>query len=443
MPDQIHEKFSISIGLLQPFEPIPNIAVAVSGGADSLALMILTNKWLKQIGGGNLTAITVNHNLRDNSLQEALEVGSICQQLNIKHIILEWQHEKIVSNIQAKAREARYELLTTYCRRHDILHLFTGHQLEDAVENFFIKLSRASGIFGLIQSNTSFINNVRICKPILNLTKSECYEVLKNASINCIEDPSNTKRNYFRNDIRLNLQSFFTLNSISPSVFQKRIAESQKSLCYNASLTQDAVISAMCDSTTIYPAGFVKINLNQLSLYDHDVQHYLLTYLLIISSGNQTPPRSEQIKKLLNEIYLQNFKAITLNKCIIDIGKDYLIIYKEPSSISTVNTEFVDSYFWDNRFRLSKTINCDNLSIGRLDLENYSRIKNSLDLSNVIDAGKHKHKILFTLPAIKKLEKVIAMPNIDYYEEFSAKDITSVFEPQYTSKIIHHKINKN
>jgi tRNA(Ile)-lysidine synthase len=443
MYSKIYTKFLTNIDRLQPFETYPHIAVALSGGVDSMTLVVLTKKWLEQIGGGQLTAITIDHHLRAESSEESREVGKICENLNIKHQILHWRHNGVTNNIQAKAREARYKLLTEYCNNKDILHLFIGQHSEDKIENFFIKLSRASGIFGLIDSEQNFINNIRICKPLFNFSKQECLEILKIENIAHVDDPSNHKMNYFRNEIRHNLKGLFNSKFISSELFQQRIIESQDNLRSNAALIQELLVEAFCESITISPLGFAKIKLDRFKTYNHDIQNYLLTYIIIIVSGKILPPRAEQIQILLANIISKNFRATTLNTCIIDSIGQEIIIFKELNKIQTKNLKLSTSNLWDERFNINTNQIDSDLTVGHLDLQNYQRIKKKLNFAPLLDADKHRYKILFTIPAIKRLEKVVAMPNIDYYEELSKQTVTSIFEPQYISKALHLKIKND
>lgn len=125
------------------------IAVAVSGGADSLALTLLLDDFCrtKKI---KLFAITVDHKMRQASSKEALELGEILAKRKIPHEILTISAAKIPQkNIEAKLREMRYELFLKFCQKNKIEFLFLGHHLGDVAENFLIRLFRGSGLDGL------------------------------------------------------------------------------------------------------------------------------------------------------------------------------------------------------------------------------------------------------------------------------------------------------
>ena len=439
--DKLYEKFLQNLGHLQPFGQNPTIAIALSGGIDSVAMMLLTHKWAKEIKG-QIVALTVNHNLRENSTQESIQVAGICKRLNIEHAILQWHHESINSNIQALARQARYNLLTKYCLERDIIHLFIGQQLDDSVENFFIKLSRGSGLWGIIDNCQNFVNNIRICRPIANFTKKECKNIIKHYSITHVEDISNVKTDYFRNEIRAKLANFFDLKNISPDLFKKRISDSKNYLADEATIIQQQVIDALCTCITIYEAGFAKIHTDVFLSYNFNIQRYLIEYLLILISATNQSPRAGQINSLLMQIRSRKFTTTTLNTCIISAIKQGLIIFKEKISIHA--TEILENnqpLYWDKRFYIKKLkpfVGC--FTISSLNLAEYDIIKNKLCLDNLDDAQKHKKNILLTLPVIKCFDKIVALPNINYYSESFQDAFLSVFKPAYVSKMIHLKI---
>jgi tRNA(Ile)-lysidine synthase len=433
---QLYAKFLKNIELLQPFEAQPTVAVALSGGVDSMSLLLLTAKWL-QDNGGKLVALTVNHNLRPESSQEAAMVASICASLQIadvtiEHVILPWHYQSQGFKNQDQARSARYALLSDYCRQHDILHLFVGHHLQDSVENFFIKLSRASGIFGLASSIEHFTSNVRICKPITDFTKQQCLSILQDTATAWVEDPSNSKSHYFRNQLRVNLSKFFDFQDIAPELFYQRIANSQRHLRSSALLVQDKVIEALCHCVSIYDAGFAKVSLPKLLDYQHLVQNDLLLYLLMIISGKENVPRAEAMGSLIAGLSSDDFGVTTLHRCMLSRVASDLFIYKEPGAISH---DAYNNGLWDNRFRIHG-LTCD-LSVGLLSRLEYQTLKNSFNLAGLTDAAKLRNKILFTIPVIKRLEKIVSIPNIDYYNGLAKNQIASIFEPWYVSKVMH------
>jgi len=174
------------------------IAVAVSGGADSMALCFALHEWSKK-HSLELTALTVDHQLRSESTAEAKKVHAWLISHNIHHEILTWQHETIASKVQELARDARYQLLINYCRTHAISNLFLGHHSNDQLETFMMRLSHQSGLKGLGgMLPVSQRQGVTILRPFLNLNPNEFKIYLSNKNQPWIEDPSNQLAHYER-----------------------------------------------------------------------------------------------------------------------------------------------------------------------------------------------------------------------------------------------------
>jgi len=126
-----------------------SFAVAVSGGPDSLALAFFTKIFATKYNL-NCKYFLVDHKLRKESTSEAQKVKKVLNNFGIKIEILSWNGKKPLSNIQSLAREKRYNLLFSKCKRLKISNLVVGHHMDDLFENFFIRMTRGSGLKGLV-----------------------------------------------------------------------------------------------------------------------------------------------------------------------------------------------------------------------------------------------------------------------------------------------------
>jgi tRNA(Ile)-lysidine synthase len=184
---------------LGPFERHPDIAVAVSGGPDSMALALLLAEWTAE-RGGRLFAVTVDHRLRPESAAEARQVGAwLAGRAHVAHHILEWTGPKPRSGLQHAARMARYALLADFCRAKGILHLCLAHQRDDQWETHSMRAARGGAGHGL--SAMSAIRpwrGVRILRPLLSVPKRLLVEFLQRREQPWIEDPSNRNRAFER-----------------------------------------------------------------------------------------------------------------------------------------------------------------------------------------------------------------------------------------------------
>lgn len=205
-------KQNIILDFTKYFEPnnFPKkIAVAVSGGCDSLALTLLLKEFSK-INNIQLLAITIDHKMRQNSSLEAKEVAKILSKEEVFHQILEIKNNEVFDkNIEANMRKYRYDLLYEFCQKNEVNHLFLGHHINDVAENFLIRLFRGSGLDGLsTMKESSEFKKIKLIRPLLNITKSELKNYLLQKNISWIEDESNKDEKFLRNKIRNFLESF-------------------------------------------------------------------------------------------------------------------------------------------------------------------------------------------------------------------------------------------
>ncbi len=177
---------------------ISNIAIAVSGGSDSIALLMLTHHWAKK-NNVNLTIISVDHNLRRESKVENEYIKNISHKLGYKHYILDFNHQNNFSNLQARAREARYQLMTELCLKLDILTLLTAHHLDDNIETMLMHFFRGTGIAGL---KGMPLRNGKLVRPLLSVPRNIIKEFANSQNLTWVEDSSNDSDDYTRNFFR-------------------------------------------------------------------------------------------------------------------------------------------------------------------------------------------------------------------------------------------------
>ena len=119
------------------YENKPSIAVAVSGGPDSIALVFLLKKWINK-KNGNLIALIVNHRIRKNSDLESKQVKDYLDANNIDSVILNVSKKKIYKTNMSQARENRFSKIVNYCQSKKIFSIFLGHHFEDNLETFIL-----------------------------------------------------------------------------------------------------------------------------------------------------------------------------------------------------------------------------------------------------------------------------------------------------------------
>jgi tRNA(Ile)-lysidine synthase len=195
--------------LFRGLEDLPGLVLAVSGGPDSTALLVLAARWAKRLKRGpKLVAVTIDHGLRPEAAREAAMVKRLARRLGVPHRTLHWRGRKPQSGLQEAARHARYELLAQVATRARFAHILTAHTLDDQAETVLFRLARGSGLFGLTgMAHAALLplNGVReifLVRPLLHIPKARLVATLEAARIAYAEDPSNRDPRFTRARLR-------------------------------------------------------------------------------------------------------------------------------------------------------------------------------------------------------------------------------------------------
>ena len=195
--------------LMAPFGPYPSnekIAVAVSGGPDSMSLTCLLQSWGRS-RGLDIVGLTVDHRLREGAAEEAEQVSVWLRELGLSHHTLVWEAGKTMSHLdsspQAAAREARFNLLVQWCLANHTSKLLIAHHSDDQAETFLQRLVRGSGIDGLASMRASVRRNeVILLRPLLVRPKADLIATCEALGQAWINDPSNQDQKYSRVRLR-------------------------------------------------------------------------------------------------------------------------------------------------------------------------------------------------------------------------------------------------
>jgi len=186
-----------------PFEASPMLAVAVSGGRDSLALVLLARDWAAR-RNGSVLALIVDHGLRPEAAAEAAATRDLLAGQSIESEILKWTGTKPSSGLQEAAREARYRLLFEACRRHGILHLLVAHHADDQAETIAMRAAHASGQDGLAGMAALVEHrDARLLRPLLAVSRARLTALLVERNLSWIDDPSNADCRFERVRLRV------------------------------------------------------------------------------------------------------------------------------------------------------------------------------------------------------------------------------------------------
>tara|TARA_B100001057_G_C22718697_1_gene898801 strand:+ start:69 stop:1097 length:1029 start_codon:yes stop_codon:yes gene_type:complete len=314
----IYNRFAKSLNVKDPF------IVAVSGGADSLALAFLSKIYsIKQQVASKF--FVVDHKLRKGSTKEAKIVKQVLKKFLINVEILTWKGKKPKSNIQSLARKKRYDLLYNVCKKNKIDNIFLGHHRDDLFENFFIRILRGSGLNGLISLNKkNKINNINLYRPLIN-EKKENLEFLSKYVFNYYaKDPSNKNEKFLRIKVR-NLIKDLQDNGLDKKKFKKTIN--------NLRYANDAIsfyVTKNLQKNVSFLSKRNKLILNKdFFLQPKEVTFRSLSESIKLIGKKHYPVRGKKLDKVIDEIKNNTVLKLTLGGCIIQKLSQTVIISKE------------------------------------------------------------------------------------------------------------------
>lgn len=426
--------FLSSIEQITSIKILKKVAIATSGGADSMCLTYLMSL-ICSLCGIELVSLIVDHGLRAESAEEANTTREFLINKNIDTQILTWQVYNVnhyTKNIYQKARDARYLLLTQYCHKYEIKFLFTGHNKEDQAETVIMRIMRGSGIDGIcgIPFKTK-LNGIHILRPLLSFNRQDIEQTLENAKWPWVNDPYNTNMQYTRAQIR---QCLKTLPNQQETV-NRLVLLSQNATRTKKFLdsVKESAFIRLCKWGNF---GYLILDIDQfLAQLDEEISLRLLAEILKKVSGNHYSPRLDSLELLLLQIKnFQKWKNRTLWGCEILKYKNDLLFFRELIAVQEkINLPSSHQLTWDNRFmvtakNLSQLPNNTNISVGAIGIKGLHALvsSNKVSLHNIID-----NKILFTTPAIFANDDIIASPILnlkiqdlpDYYRSVISLDV--------------------
>ncbi|RFP90138.1 tRNA lysidine(34) synthetase TilS [Rhodobacteraceae bacterium 63075] len=217
---QLNDRFGpAKAAVRQALETIDDarVAVAVSGGSDSLALMVLLQEACAAQGVA-LRVVSVDHRLRPESGAELDKVAAICAARGLTHDRLEWREWDRQGNLQNEARKARYALMADWARRENLGAIFLGHTIDDQAETFLMRLARKAGSTGLSGMRArTWQGGVTWLRPLLATRRADLQAYLDAQGIDWINDPGNEDAAYERVKARRALEALSPLG-IGPEV---------------------------------------------------------------------------------------------------------------------------------------------------------------------------------------------------------------------------------
>ncbi len=404
-------------------EKKPHVALSFSGGSDSLALLILLNRWIKK-RDGILTLIHFNHKLRKESYLETVFTKKISKKLNLNFKILNWDNQKPVSALMLKARYLRYKKIIDFCKKQKIITLMTAHHYNDSLETYLMRKERKFSTLGLAGIPTrNNRDDVQILRPLINICKERLLKTCKKYRYKWIEDPSNKNEKFERIRIR-NIITNFSKKEKS-NVINDFNKCKETNYCIERNIGEFFV-----NNLKFQDFGEFLLDRKKFSDQPESKQIEIMKRILVTCSGGVYPPRAKSIKLMLEQINTLERLNFTINSCVIELSKTNIHFFREYQKIKRQSEKEIKvrkgtTYLWDDRFQIRSML-CD-LKCYLFDDSIWIKIKKDFDLMRL--SKKINYRILKTLPVLK-IKKKIIIPFLSDEKEMLSDGVTIMFSPK-------------
>jgi tRNA(Ile)-lysidine synthase len=373
------------------------LAVAVSGGPDSMALAFCLNRWAAPRAIA-VKAYIVDHHLRPESSTEAQKTFETLHRMGISAEILTWDHPPIVSRIESEARNARYALLGEACRKNKIPYLLVAHQKNDQAETILMRLTKGSGPAGL--SGMAPIcprDGYLLLRPMLNFSKERLIATCVAANIPFATDPTNRSADFARGRLR-RIEELLAVEGLSVDRLVdlgERARESHEAL-------DSIAVDYFSEKIARDKAGVFRIDRAGFQKLPIALAARVLIYCMQSTSPHPYPPERSSLSPIVHRLWSQDAVGCTLRGCMIRGTSKNILVLREASAITEVAPiRAGETVVWDHRWKLTLDVSVKetNLEIRALGMQRHDSIDAlSPRLRHDIPMGKARA----TLPCLWK-----------------------------------------
>ena len=304
--------------------------VAVSGGADSLALTYLSKCYQIKNKNKNFHYIHLDHKLRATSSKEAQSLKKMLKKFKIECKIITWKKKKNTKKTQSDSRDYRLNIFENFCKIKKINTVLLGHHYDDFQENFFIRLLRGSGLKGLVSFHNyknQQRNKINIVRPLLDFSKEDLLYVTKNTFNFHIDDPSNRSSEYLRSNVR------FMINNLKKNgLDEKKFKITFENLISSNNSIEFLVQKNISENSHMGPLKNNSSRALLSSKFFSSTDEIILrsfTKILQDISGRYFPARGKSVSKILDQIRQKPILKTTIGGCVIEKIENSVVIYKE------------------------------------------------------------------------------------------------------------------
>jgi tRNA(Ile)-lysidine synthase len=389
------------------------VILAVSGGADSMAMLHLAAHWAKRHPkkGRKLVAATVDHGLRPESGREAQWVSEQSRAMGLVHEVLTWEGPKPSTGVQDAAREARYRLLSALAQRYRSsgpVAIVTAHTEDDQAETFLMRLARGSGLGGLAAMSASRPlardAGCRLVRPLLAIPGARLRATLRVAGLDWLEDPSNDCDRFERVRLR-KAKAVLAALGLAP----EKIALSARRLERARAALDAAAARLQTDARLdLHDGTYASLDARTFVDAAEEVRVRLLAHLIAAFGGQSEPARLAKLESLLARLAEPEVRPTTLGGAIVQRRAGEIIVHREPGRAALPEIELSpgQAAVWDLRFRVAADPElAAPVTVAPLGRSGFAKLRQQLERDPKIPA-----RAAATLPAFWQEGTLLAVP---------------------------------
>lgn len=399
----IDDNMVSAVGAAFRAKGLDKIGIAVSGGGDSIALLHLLARWVRDVNV-DINVVTVDHGLRKEAAGEALFVARVARDLGFTHDTMKWRDWDGSGNLQNRARRARYGLIAEWAKSRGIDHVALGHTADDVAETFVMRLAREAGVDGLAaMKSRRLLHGVTFVRPMLGLERAGLRDFLKRQGKSWIEDPTNEDTRFERVRVRQALDAFedIGIGREALATVAKNLASARDALAWHTFLQAKDVVKI--------EAGDVVVDRRLFRTVHDEIGRRLFVHALKWVSSTDYGPRRGAMSRFLASI--KAGKGITLHGCHVSVTENQIRVFRE---FNAVENHIVNSgEIWDRRWRLVGPV-VEGATIRALGTEGIRQCPNWRD-------GKQEFKVLLGTPSLWRGPVLIAAPLAGLSRDWSAQ----------------------
>lgn len=375
--------------LFRGFSPEGIVTLAVSGGGDSIALLLLAHGWA-QTNGVTLHAVTVDHGLRPEAAAEAAFVASLCEGLGIDHTTLGWEGIKPFTGIAEAARRARYNLIGEFASAIGSDLILTAHTADDQAETVAMRLTREAQAAGGVpdaewssepvslgrglagMSRVALLSEgLTLGRPLLKVSRAQLRTYLASVPQGWVEDPTNEDMSFERVRVRKAL-------ALDPARRDGILKFADVMGRMRAVLARDTA-RLLAEAVLVQPGPVFLFEPPRPGRVERPVQLYALQVLIALAGGGEHMARRAQVAPLLDWPQRTEPTKTTLGGAVIEKTDTGYRLYREMRNLESIDIDPGESAIWDGRLEIVNN-GRDTVHVGPLSRAGLERLEQEREL---------------------------------------------------------------